>query len=94
MLDDNGCLTDNKRDEEKSLLALQRRRQYVKNLQQQLSLNKLILPDYEMKLDNSKLYTSNKPSRVTEKDLNNKCYTRWSDQVWRFKFKHSEGLKI
>ena len=33
------------------------RRQYVKNLQQQqLSLNKLILPDYEMDLDNSKLY--------------------------------------
>ena len=29
----------------------------MKNLQQQqLSLNKLILPDYEMDLDNSKLY--------------------------------------
>lgn len=30
MLDDNGCLTDNKRDEEKSLLAaLQRMRQSI-----------------------------------------------------------------
>ena len=62
MLGDNSCLTKKRERKEfactavkEGLLALllQRRRQYVKNLQQQLSLNKLILPDYEMNLDNS-----------------------------------------
>ena len=64
MLDDNGCLATKER---KRRVCLQHCRggdnQYVKNLQQQLSLNKLILPHYEMSLDNSKL------SRVAEKDF-------------------------
>ena len=60
MQDDNGCPTTKER---KRRVCRGGDNQYVKNLQQQLSLNKLILPHYEMSLDNSKL------SRVAEKDF-------------------------
>ena len=63
MPDDNGCLTTKETKRRVCLHCKGGDNQYVKNLQQQLSLNKLILPHYEMSLDNSKL------SRVAEKDF-------------------------